>query len=100
MRQVANVVEIRNVHRILMRKPEGKSPLMVPRHRWEANIKMNLEEMSPLMGCCFCSSRVTVTFSKWTLLYGDDCCNDYHSPGNCRTNERHIGLVLYEIHLR
>ena len=27
-----------------MAKPEGKRPLGRPRHRWEDNIKMNLEE--------------------------------------------------------
>jgi hypothetical protein len=30
---------------VLVRKPEGKRPLGRPRHRWEANIKMDLEEV-------------------------------------------------------
>jgi len=33
------------VYRILVRKPEGKRPLGRPRHRWEDNIKMNLQEV-------------------------------------------------------
>ena len=28
-----------------MGKPEGKRPLGRPRHRWEDNIKMNLQEV-------------------------------------------------------
>ena len=37
--------EGRGVHRVLVGKPEGKSPLGRPRHRWEVNIKMDLEEV-------------------------------------------------------
>ena len=28
-----------------MGKPEGKRPLEIPRHRWEDNIKMDLQEV-------------------------------------------------------
>ena len=28
-----------------MGKPEGNTPLGKPRHRWEVNIKMNLQEV-------------------------------------------------------
>jgi len=35
----------RGVHRVLVRKPEGKRPLGRPRRRWEDNIKMGLPEM-------------------------------------------------------
>ena len=28
-----------------MGKPEGKGPLVRPRHRWEDNIKMDLQEV-------------------------------------------------------
>jgi hypothetical protein len=35
----------RGVYRVLVRKPEGKRPLWRPRHRWEDNIKMNLQEV-------------------------------------------------------
>ena len=32
-------------YRVLVGKPEGKRPLRRPRHRWEDNIKMDLQEM-------------------------------------------------------
>ena len=34
---------------VLVGKPEGKRPLGRPRHRWEDNIKMDLEEV--VRGC-------------------------------------------------
>jgi hypothetical protein len=37
--------EDRGVHRVLVEKPENKRPLGKPRHRWEANIKMDLQEV-------------------------------------------------------
>jgi hypothetical protein len=42
---VARMVEGRGVHRVLMGKPEGRTPLGRPRRRWEDNIKMDLEEV-------------------------------------------------------
>jgi hypothetical protein len=33
------------VQRVLVGKPEGKRPLARPRHRWEDNIKMDLQEV-------------------------------------------------------
>ena len=33
------------VHRVLVGKPEGKRPLGRLRHRWEDNIKMDLQEV-------------------------------------------------------
>ena len=36
---VARMGEGREVHRVLVGKPEGKRPLGRPRHRWEDNIK-------------------------------------------------------------
>jgi hypothetical protein len=35
----------RGVYRVLVGKPEGKRPLGRPRHRWEDNIKMGLQEV-------------------------------------------------------
>jgi hypothetical protein len=35
----------RGVYRVLMGKLEGKSLLGRPRHRWEDNIKMDLQEV-------------------------------------------------------
>jgi len=37
--------ERRGVYRILVGKPEGKRPLGRTRHRWEHNIKMDLQEV-------------------------------------------------------
>jgi len=37
--------EWRGVYRILVGKPEGKRPLGRPRHRWEDNIKIDLQEV-------------------------------------------------------
>jgi len=42
---VALVGETRGADRILMGKPEGKRPLGRPRHRWENNIKMDIQEV-------------------------------------------------------
>jgi hypothetical protein len=33
----------RGVYRVLMGKPERKRPLGRPRHRWEDNIKMDIQ---------------------------------------------------------
>ena len=41
---VARMGEGRGVHRVLIGKPEGKTPLGRPRRRWEDNIKMDLQE--------------------------------------------------------
>jgi hypothetical protein len=35
----------RNSYRLLVGKPEGKSPLERPRHRWVDNIRMDLGEV-------------------------------------------------------
>jgi hypothetical protein len=37
--------EEKGVHRVLVGKPEGKRPLGRPRHRWEDNIKMDLQDV-------------------------------------------------------
>ena len=42
---VARVGEGRGVHRVLVGKPERKRPLGRPRHRWEDNIKLDLQEV-------------------------------------------------------
>jgi hypothetical protein len=35
----------RGVYRVLVRKPEEKTPLGRPKRRWEDNIKMDLQEV-------------------------------------------------------
>jgi len=42
---VACIGERRCAYRVLVGKPEGKRPLVRPRHRWEENIKMDLQEV-------------------------------------------------------
>jgi hypothetical protein len=37
--------ERRGAFRVLVGKPAGKRPLGRPRHRWEDNIKMDLQEV-------------------------------------------------------
>jgi hypothetical protein len=41
--------EERGVHRVLVGKTEGKRPLGRPKHRWQGNIKMDLQEVG--VGC-------------------------------------------------
>jgi hypothetical protein len=41
---VAHTGQMRNAYRIVIENPEGKSPLTKPRHRWEDNIKMYLQD--------------------------------------------------------
>jgi hypothetical protein len=40
---VARKGERRSVYRVLVGKPGGKRPLVRPRHRWDDNIKMDLQ---------------------------------------------------------
>jgi len=42
---VARMGERRGVYRVLVGRPEGKRPRGRPRHRWENNIKMELQDM-------------------------------------------------------
>jgi len=39
----------RGIYRALVGKPEGKRPLGRPRHKWEDDIKMDLQEVG--CGC-------------------------------------------------
>ena len=45
MGHVASIWQRNSVYRVLVGKPEGKRPLSRPRHRWEYNIKMDLQEV-------------------------------------------------------
>jgi hypothetical protein len=45
VRHVACMGEGRKVYRVLVGKPEGKSPLGRPRRRWEDGIKMDLRDI-------------------------------------------------------
>ena len=46
---VTRMGERRGIYRRLVGKPEGKSPLGRPRHRWDDSIKMDLQEV--VCGC-------------------------------------------------
>jgi hypothetical protein len=43
--KVARLGERRVVYRVLVEKPGRKSPLGRPNHRWEDNIKIDLQEV-------------------------------------------------------
>ena len=45
LEHVAHMGKRRGIYRVLMGRHEGKRPLGRPRHRWEYNIKMDLQEM-------------------------------------------------------
>jgi len=47
---VACMGEGSSVYRVLVGKPEGKRPLGRPRHKWEDNIKRDLQEVG-MLGC-------------------------------------------------
>ena len=62
---VALMGEGRGVYRVLVGKPEGKSPLGRPRRRWEDNIKMDLQEV----GCgCMDSIELASDRDRWQAL--------------------------------
>jgi hypothetical protein len=42
---VSHMRESRGMYRVLVGKPEGKTPLGRYRHRWEDNIKMDLQKV-------------------------------------------------------
>ena len=42
---VGRMWEWTGLYRVSVGKPKGKGPLGGPRHRWEDNIKMDLEEV-------------------------------------------------------
>ena len=43
--ELAYMGERRGVYRVLVGKPEGKSPMGRPRRRWDDNIKVDLQEV-------------------------------------------------------
>jgi hypothetical protein len=50
--------EERDVHRVLVGKPEGKRPLGKHRRRWEDNIKMDLQEVGGVVGTGWSGLRI------------------------------------------
>ena len=57
--------EWRGVHRVLVGKPEGKRPLGRPRHRWENNIKIDLQEVG---GGCGDWMELVQDSGRWRAL--------------------------------
>ena len=55
------------LHRVLVGKPEGKRPLGRPRHRWEDNIKMDLEEVG---GSCGDWMELAQDRDRWWAVVG------------------------------
>ena len=64
---VARMGDGREVHRVLVGKPEGKRPLGRPRHRWEDNIKMDLQEVG---GGCGDWMELAQDRDGWRALVG------------------------------
>ena len=63
---MARLGEGRGVHRVLVGKPEEKRPLGRPRHRWEDNIKMHLQEVRG--GCGDWMELAQVRDRLWALV--------------------------------
>jgi len=68
VRHVGCKGERRDVYRGLVGKPEGKRPLGRPRHRWEDNIRMDLQEVR-----CGCMDWIDLAQDKdrWWALVND-----------------------------
>jgi hypothetical protein len=69
---VARMGEERKVYKVLVGKPEGRTPLGRPRRRWEDGVRMDLREIGlgggggldstgsgqrPVAGCCECDDE-------------------------------------------
>jgi hypothetical protein len=61
------MAEGRGVYRVLVGKPEGKRPLGRPRHRWEDNIKNDLQEVG---GGCGDWMELAQDRDRWRALVG------------------------------
>ena len=62
---MARMGEGRGVHRVLVWKSEGKRPLGRPRHRWEDNIRMDLQEVG---GSCGDWMELAQDRDRWRAL--------------------------------
>jgi len=62
---VARMGQGRGVYRVLVGKPEGKSPLGRPRRRWEDNIKIDLQEVE---GGCGDWMELAQDRDRWRAL--------------------------------
>jgi hypothetical protein len=55
------------VHRVLVGRPEGKRPLGRPGHRWEDNIRMDLQEIGGGHGDLM---ELAQDRDRWRVLVG------------------------------
>ena len=62
---MARMGEGRDVHRVLVGKPEEKRPLGRPRRRWEDNIKKDLQEVG---GGCGDWMELAQDRERWRAL--------------------------------
>jgi hypothetical protein len=70
----------RNVYRFSVGTPEGKRPVRRPRHRWVANIKMDLGEIG------------------WGGMDGIDLSQDRDQEGSCKHGkEPSSSITFWEI---
>jgi hypothetical protein len=65
---VARMGEGRGAHGVLVGRPEGKRPLGRPRHRWEDNIKMDLQEVG---GGCGDWMELAQDRDRWRALVSE-----------------------------
>ena len=64
---MARMAEGRGMHRVLVGKPEGNSPLGRPRRRWEDNVKLDLQEVG---GNCGDWMELAQDRDRWRALVG------------------------------
>jgi hypothetical protein len=64
---VARMGKDRDVHRVLVGKPEGKRPLGRSRHRWEDNIKMDLQKVGGGRGDWM---ELVQNWDRWRVFEG------------------------------
>jgi hypothetical protein len=75
--------EDRGVYRVLVRKPDGKRSLGRPRHRWEDNIKMDLQEVGGVVGTGWSWLRIGTDGGR--LWYGQEISSSINA-GNFLTS--------------
>jgi hypothetical protein len=90
---VARMGEERKVYKVLVRKPEGKRPLGIPRRRWEDGIRMDLREIGldstvsgqgPVAGCCECGDEPSCSCATELVFFScrsRTCCNPLKYSG-------------------
>ena len=83
------------VYGILVGKPEEKRPLGRPRHRWEDNIKMDLQEVG-LMSKGVISPKMLMKYSV-VLLVWSACARSTWGRGGILTEENTFNPLNAEL---